>query len=60
MEGRGYVLPDDVQALAGAVLSHRLLLTPEAASSRRQPFDIVSEIVSRLPIPVPIPGRAGR
>ena len=59
MEARSYVLPDDVQALAGAVLSHRLLLTPEASSSRRQPFDIVSEIVSRLPIPVPVTGRAG-
>lgn len=60
MEARAYVLPDDVQALAGAVLSHRLLLTPEASSSRRQPFDIVSEIVSRLPIPVPLPDHAGR
>jgi MoxR-like ATPase len=58
MEGRAYVLPDDVQALAGAVLSHRLLLTPAASSSRRQPFDIVTEIVSRLPIPVPISTRA--
>jgi MoxR-like ATPase len=58
MEGRAYVLPDDVQALAGAVLSHRLLLTPEASSSRRQPFDIVAEIVSRLPIPVPVSARA--
>jgi MoxR-like ATPase len=60
MEGRAYVLPDDVQALAGTVLSHRLLLTSEASASRRQPFDIVSEIVSRLPIPVPIPGSTGR
>jgi MoxR-like ATPase len=58
MEGRAYVLPDDVQALAGAVLSHRLLLTPEASASRRQPFDIVAEIVSRLPIPVPVSARA--
>ncbi len=56
MEGRAYVLPDDVQALAGAVLSHRLLLTPEAASSRRQPYDIVAELVARVPLPAPMPG----
>jgi MoxR-like ATPase len=52
-EGRGYVLPDDVQALAGAVLSHRLLLTAAATVNRRQPFDIVAELVSRVPLPQP-------
>jgi MoxR-like ATPase len=31
LEGRDHVLPDHVQALAAAVLSHRLLLRPEAA-----------------------------
>jgi MoxR-like ATPase len=30
MEGRDHALPDDVQALAGAVLSHRIVLAPEA------------------------------
>ena len=30
LRGRDHVLPDDVQALAGAVLAHRLVLTPEA------------------------------
>jgi MoxR-like ATPase len=59
LEGRAYVLPDDVQALAGAVLSHRLLLTPEAAVSHRQPFDIVAELVSRVPLPEPGARRRG-
>jgi MoxR-like ATPase len=53
LEGRAYVLPDDVQALAGAVLSHRLLLSPEAAANRRQPYDIVNELVARVPLPGP-------
>jgi MoxR-like ATPase len=30
MEGRDHVLPDDVQALAAPVLSHRIVLAPEA------------------------------
>jgi MoxR-like ATPase len=50
MEGRAYVLPDDVQALAGAVLAHRLLLTSEAAVNRRQPFEIVAEVLARVPL----------
>jgi MoxR-like ATPase len=60
LEGRAYVLPDDVQALAGAVLSHRLLLNPEAAANRRQPYDIVNELVARVPLPGPGAFRRGR
>jgi MoxR-like ATPase len=30
MEGRDHALPDDVQALARAVLAHRIVLAPEA------------------------------
>ena len=40
VHGRDHALPDDVQALADAVLSHRLMLAPEAAGVRR------SEIVA--------------
>jgi MoxR-like ATPase len=60
LEGRAYVLPDDVQALAGAVLSHRILLNTEAAASQRQPYDIVNELVARLPLPAPGALRRGR
>jgi MoxR-like ATPase len=60
LEGRAYVLPDDVQALAGAVLSHRLLLSPEAAANRRQPYDIVNELVARVPLPGSAALRRGR
>jgi MoxR-like ATPase len=33
LDGRDHALPDDVKVLADAVLSHRLLLTPEAAGN---------------------------
>ncbi|GAA4906005.1 AAA family ATPase [Streptomonospora salina] len=53
LEGRHYVVPDDLQALAVPVLAHRLLPSPEARMERRAPEQIVSEIVARLPIPNP-------
>src|SRR3954465_14983479 len=39
--GRDHALPDDVQQLAGAVLSHRLMLAPEAAGVSRG--DVVAD-----------------
>jgi len=35
IDGRDHALPDDVQALAGAVLTHRIMLVPEAAGIER-------------------------
>jgi MoxR-like ATPase len=51
LSGRDYVLPDDVQALAGPVLSHRLLPTAEAQVSRRTPEAVVADLVARVPLP---------
>jgi MoxR-like ATPase len=51
LDGRDYVIPDDVQALAGPVLAHRLLPTAEAIVERHQPEDVVARIVARLPLP---------
>ena len=51
LDGRDYVLPDDVQELAGPVLAHRLLPTAEAQVSRRTPEAVVAELVSRIPLP---------
>jgi MoxR-like ATPase len=50
-EGRDFVLPDDVQALAEPVLAHRLLPTAEAQIARRDPELVVAEIVDRVPVP---------
>jgi MoxR-like ATPase len=47
LEGRGHVLPDDVQALAGSVLSHRLLLAPGVPESDREA--IVADAVETVP-----------
>src|SRR4051794_6849957 len=47
LEGRDHALPDDVQALAPAVLTHRLLLAPDAAGEDRA--SIVRDSLQRVP-----------
>ena len=51
LDGRDFVLPDDVQALAIPVLSHRLLTTAEAQIARRSATAIVRDIVRSVPLP---------
>ena len=51
-EGRDFVLPDDVKAIAGPVLAHRLILAPEARSAGLTAEEIVAEAVEQTPVPV--------
>src|SRR5690606_5431238 len=51
LEGRDYVLPDDLQALAVPVLAHRLLSTADAQLARRTTDAIIADLVHRLPLP---------
>jgi MoxR-like ATPase len=47
LNARDHALPDDVQAMATSVLSHRLLLAPEAAGTSRR--EIVEDALERVP-----------
>jgi MoxR-like ATPase len=47
VSGRDHALPDDVQALAESVLSHRLMLAPEAAGVTRE--EIVRDAIAAVP-----------
>ncbi len=51
LEGRDYVLPDDIQALAAPVLAHRLLPNAEAQLAGRSAERIVVELVRTVPAP---------
>ena len=51
-EGRDFVLPDDVKAIAAPVLAHRLILAPEARSAGLTAEEIVAEAVEQTPVPV--------
>jgi MoxR-like ATPase len=50
-QGRGYVVPEDVKALAVPVLAHRLILTPEAELAGRRTEQVVTELLGRVPVP---------
>lgn len=51
MQGRSFVTPDDVQALAVPVLAHRLMLTNEARISGITAENVITSILSGLPVP---------
>jgi MoxR-like ATPase len=50
--GRGFLEPDDIKAVAGSVLAHRLILAPEARSSGLTGEEIVRETLEKTPVPV--------
>jgi MoxR-like ATPase len=51
LEGRDFVLPDDVKALADPVLGHRLILTTDARIRDRTSDEILREIMGSVPVP---------
>ena len=51
LDGRDYVVPDDVKMLATAVLRHRMLLSPAAEIEGRQVEAIVADLVERTEAP---------
>jgi MoxR-like ATPase len=51
-QGREDVLPDDVKALIKPVLSHRLILTPDAGLREETVENVVDRIIARVKIPV--------
>jgi MoxR-like ATPase len=51
LDGRPFVVPDDVQRLAVPVLAHRLLLTVEAHASHRSAEEVVRVLLGRIRVP---------
>jgi MoxR-like ATPase len=52
IQGRDYVLPDDIKQMAPHVLTHRLIIAPQAQLRGRQPAELVADIVAEVPVPV--------
>ena len=52
IRGRTFVVPDDVKALAPAVLTHRILISPQTRLRGRTPKEVLAEIVNEVPVPV--------
>jgi MoxR-like ATPase len=51
IEGRSYVIPDDVKYLAPKVLNHRLILKPEYGFEHITAADIVVELLNTVKVP---------
>jgi MoxR-like ATPase len=51
LRGRNFVTPDDVRFLAGPVLKHRLLLSPDAELDGATPSDVLREVVQSVEVP---------
>jgi MoxR-like ATPase len=51
MDGRDYLLPDDVKAAALPVLRHRLLLKPEADLEGLTSDQVITQIIASVEVP---------
>jgi MoxR-like ATPase len=51
IDGRDYVLPDDVKSLAEPVFGHRLIPTTDARIRDRRPDEILREVLRSVPVP---------
>lgn len=52
MQGRDFVLPDDVKRLCQPVLGHRLILKPESRLRRQSVAAVINEVVSDVKVPI--------
>ncbi len=59
IQGREYVLPDDVKRQATAVLRHRLFLDADSQMRGRTPAAIVAEVLAKVPVPAEEPRPVG-
>jgi MoxR-like ATPase len=51
-DGVSFVLPDHAKAMAEPALGHRLILTPEARLAGRSATSVITQIISRVEVPV--------
>jgi MoxR-like ATPase len=52
LQGRAYILPDDIKLFAVPILSHRMIMQPEYWMGRRVAEDVITEVLSKVPVPV--------
>ena len=55
IEGRSYVIPDDIKVMAPYVLIHRLVVNPQTRLRGRSANDVIREVVNTVPVPVEHP-----
>ena len=51
VQGRGYVIPDDIKALAHPVIEHRLILNPESRIRRVTARGLLADLIAEVKVP---------
>ena len=51
LEGRDYVLPDDIKAVAPDVMRHRLIVTYQAEAEEVTPESVIAKVLDKVPLP---------
>jgi MoxR-like ATPase len=57
LQGRGYVIPDDMKEMAKWTLPHRFITRERSRTCMRESAEIMSEILEQVPVPVEVAGR---
>ncbi|MBX5476376.1 MAG: AAA family ATPase, partial [Clostridia bacterium] len=52
LQGRAYVVPDDVKSVAAPVLAHRIALGAEARMRRQDATSVIQAVLDEEPVPV--------
>ena len=55
LSGRDYVLPEDIQQMAGPILTHRIMLSPEARMRNLSTERALSALIGSVQVPVRMP-----
>lgn len=55
IQGRDFVIPDDVKQMIPFVLTHRLIVNPRTRLRGRRPQDVIGNVVETVPVPVEAP-----
>ena len=52
IQGRDYILPDDIKRLVLPVMGHRLIVSPQAQLHGRSAEEMIKDIIAAVPVPV--------
>lgn len=52
IQGRSFVIPDDIKKTSPSVLCHRLIISPQAQLRGRTAEELISDIVTSVPVPI--------
>lgn len=51
LQGRDYVIPDDIKYMAEPALAHRIIVSPSARIKNVDPRDVIADVLATVPVP---------